>query len=200
MPELIISDNGDGGPWLRIGAYRIDGQSDILDVNFQFDKWTRDELFLNAGTQGNSDASFKYWNHDIGTAITSHSHNIAFPLLTDSQRVYSYRLGNELFDRHWVDNVYIDHTQARVEIGDKSTWNACAHREIQVPSAWSSSSITFIARQGTFSGSGTAYLYVVDSTGAMNSNGYPITIGSGGGTPPPSDTTPPAAPRGLKIN
>ena len=42
---------------------------------------------------------------------------------------------------YW-DDVYIDTTQARVEIGDAPTYAASRHREIQLPTAWSDSSIT----------------------------------------------------------
>ena len=76
-----------------------------------------------------------------------------------------------------VDNIYIDNTPQRVEVGNASTWTACTHREIQIPSAWSSNSITFSVNQGAFTSGQQAYLYVVDSTGAVNASGYPITIG-----------------------
>ncbi|MCD6288604.1 MAG: hypothetical protein J7M12_05765, partial [Candidatus Hydrogenedentes bacterium] len=59
--------------------------------------------------------------------------------------------------------------------GNASTWSACTHREIQIPTAWSNDTITFTVNQGSFP-YGTAYLYVVDSTGAWNENGYPITF------------------------
>jgi len=91
----------------------------------------------------------------------------------------------------YIDDVYIDNTQARVLIGNASTFAASTHREIQIPSAWSDSSITIKVNQGSFVKDNTAYLYVVDANGAVNSSGYPITIESG--APAPS------APKGLHI-
>ncbi|GAH76879.1 unnamed protein product, partial [marine sediment metagenome] len=77
---------------------------------------------------------------------------------------------------YW-DEIYIDTTQSRVEIGNAATWSGCSHREVQIPSSWSSSSVSIDVNTGSFS-NGTAYLYVVDSSGAVNSSGYQITIGS----------------------
>jgi len=65
-----------------------------------------------------------------------------------------------------------------VEIGDAATWSNCDHKEIQIPTSWSSSSIGIDVNTGSFS-NGTAYLYVVDSSGDVNSSGYEITIGGG---------------------
>jgi hypothetical protein len=92
----------------------------------------------------------------------------------------------------YVDDLYIDTTWARVEIGNASTYAASTEREIQIPSAWSDAALALTANLGQFA-NGPAYLYVFDSTGAVNAAGYPVTIG---GTP---DTTPPVAPSGLGI-
>jgi hypothetical protein len=100
----------------------------------------------------------------------------------------------------YYDDIYVQTgTQARVELCAESTWAGKKHCEIQVPSDWSDNSVTLAANQGSFTNGQQAYLYVIDSSGALNSSGYPVTIGSGGGTPPPTDTTPPAAPTGLKV-
>lgn len=73
-----------------------------------------------------------------------------------------------------LDDIYIDDTQARVEIGDGATWSANNHREVQVPSSWSSGSVTITLNQGSFSSFNNLYLYIVDSDGNVNTNGYPL--------------------------
>jgi len=73
----------------------------------------------------------------------------------------------------WFDDLYIASTQARVELGNNSSWSSCTHREIQIPTSWSSNSITVDFNQGTF-GSGTAYLFVVDADGNASA-GYAVT-------------------------
>ena len=76
--------------------------------------------------------------------------------------------------RHDFDDVYIDNTPARVEIGDNENWNACTHREIQIPTAWAEGEITVTVNQGSF-GHGDAYVFVVDNNG-VPSPGHKITI------------------------
>jgi hypothetical protein len=77
----------------------------------------------------------------------------------------------------YLDNVYIDTNWARVEIGNSSTYAASTHREIQIPTSWSDGSIKVTVNAGTFKSGTQAYLYIFDSNGGVNSNGYPITIG-----------------------
>jgi len=83
----------------------------------------------------------------------------------------AYITGNAY--EYW-DNLYIDNTQARVEIGNASTYATCTHREIQIPSAWAAGSITVTANTGSFA-DGAAYLFVIDGDGTASA-GYPITV------------------------
>jgi hypothetical protein len=86
----------------------------------------------------------------------------------------------------WWDNVYIDNTQARVELGNAATYDACTLREIQVPASWSESAVTVNFKQGAFTAGQSAYLFVVSANGTK-SPGFPVTIGgtapSGPGQP-----------------
>ena len=91
----------------------------------------------------------------------------------------------------YIDDMYIDTTPARIEICNSSTWNARTSCEIQPATSWSASSVTFTGNQGSIAASSSRYLYVVDSTGAANSNGYPITFGA--------TTSTLAPPTGLKV-
>lgn len=86
----------------------------------------------------------------------------------------------------WMDDIYVDNTASRVEICTNSTWTARGACEVQIPSAWSASSITATVNQGAFANGATAYLYVVDSTGAVNTSGLPVAFGT-----TQADTTPP---------
>lgn len=84
---------------------------------------------------------------------------------------------------YW-DELYIDITPARVELGNSSTYSACTHREIQIPTAWSDGSVTVKINQGSFADGSTVYLYVIDRNGAVNQTGRAVTLGSGGGVAP----------------
>jgi hypothetical protein len=74
------------------------------------------------------------------------------------------------------DDVFIDYTWARVELGDAPTWQACTVREIQPPQQWADGQITVQLNQGAFRKGQTVYAYVVDATGAVNPIGQAVTI------------------------
>ncbi len=76
---------------------------------------------------------------------------------------------------YW-DDIYIDNSWSRIEIGDASVYDQCTHREMQVPTSWSESSLTAKINTGSFERGATAYIFVVDSSGNP-SDGYQITIG-----------------------
>lgn len=75
---------------------------------------------------------------------------------------------------YW-DDIYIDNSWARVELGDSPIYDSCRHREIQICSTWTDKSIRFKANQGGFD-PGTAYLFVLDEENHPSA-GFPVTIG-----------------------
>jgi hypothetical protein len=102
-----------------------------------------------------------------------------------------------------LDDIYLNNTWARVVVGNNSTYATCTKFDIcpvstqLIPSAgWADGSITCYFNSGDYANGTHVYLYVVDSNGAVNSSGYPITIGSGS----QPDTTPPAAPTGVMVS
>ncbi len=152
-----------------------------LSIIPSINTWYNHEEYLNCGTQGNTDSEYYVWVD--GSEIGTHMPTGTGICLTGTARVYSVFIGH-YFDRSlggtlvaYTDNVYLDITQARVMIGDASTWATCTHREIQYPTAWASGEATITVNRGSFSASDTAYLYVVDSTGTVNTDGYPIKFG-----------------------
>lgn len=94
---------------------------------------------------------------------------------------------------YW-DEIYIDYTRARVEIGNASTWDACTHREIQIPSAWSENSVTVTVNSGSFIPGSQAYVFVVNADGVPAASGFPVVIGNS-----MPDAAFPAAPSNLRI-
>lgn len=88
-------------------------------------------------------------------------------------------------------DIYIDTTQARVEACNQPSWSQCSKREVQPASSWSGSSITFKLMPGQLDLSKPVYIYVVDSSGAVNSTG--VALGAAGEIVP-------AAPTLLSVN
>ena len=84
-------------------------------------------------------------------------------------------------NRMWVDDVYADTTWARVMLGNASTYSSVTRMEPQIPTTWSNGSISVVANTDLFPAGSTAYLYVVDKNGNVNSNGFPVVVGSGSG-------------------
>ncbi len=172
------------------------------------DKWLRVEMYIEESGVGKKDGTFQYWLHEPNAAIRNpiyYDNNLLVNGTSDHLKhiIFGHYAGDGMSSlTTWWDDVFVQvGTQARVEIGDASTWGACTWREIQVPTAWSNSSVNLTVNQGSFNVGDTAYAYVVDSAGSV-STGYPISFGgSGGGTPPGGgDTTPPSSPTGLTVH
>ncbi len=64
-----------------------------------------------------------------------------------------------------LSEIYVDTTRAKVLVGDKSTWQECTLREVQIPTSWSDDAITITANQGAFSSLSGKYLFVMNEDG-----------------------------------
>jgi hypothetical protein len=136
-------------------------------------QWHRIETYLRIGTNAYRDL----WVDgkkiaEISGAFTGDSCDIGYLLIghyfatdTGTPRPWA--------NRYW-DELYVDTTRARVEIGNSPLWSECTHKEIQIPSAWSNTKITVNAHLGTLQSSKQLYLYVIDANGKVNSNGFLI--------------------------
>jgi hypothetical protein len=166
-------------------------------------RWVRSEYINYMGTAGNTDAWWKanfHLNPGVSAITLIVGPSPTGQVINDNAIGWRDIMPEEYMTtafqaKVWTDDIYIDDTQARVELGDKSTWSACTWRDIQPATSWSDNSIQISVNQGRFGSSANAYLYIVDSTGVVNANGYPVSIGSGS-----SDTTAPAAPTGVSVS
>ena len=189
---LVLTDQCVGGDHLLF--YNQGGdQCHAYFTHGSDNAWHRYEFWYSAGT-GNKDGFAYVW---IDGVLQDSCTGLSIDSGLAQMRIGHYQQVGLNLDAY-TDDVYIDKTRARVEVGNASTWSNCSHREIQIPSAWSVNSITFSFNQGSFNDGNTVYVYVVDANGNVNSNGYPIVIGGGGGPPPPPPDTP-NPPTGLKI-
>jgi hypothetical protein len=181
------------------GSALQDEKATLESDAFLFDTWQRIEAYYEKSDTGTENGQFEWRRIGRSSGEVIVSNYTAMTHTADcSDQLWRYLLlghyygnlsGGEGRDmKIYYDDVYLSSTQARVEIGDALTWENCTHREIQVPTAWSSSSITVTVNQGSFKNGDSAYLFVVDGDGNV-SNGYPITIGN----------APPSPPSGLKI-
>jgi len=164
-----------------------------LDYSYFEKNWVHLQMWIEESSMGVSDGTAIFWID--GAKVVDRVDNFRTRNAGSSYwsvlwlgNYYSTRAGDGCAQynpnpdpRAYFDNVYIDTSRARVEIGASSVYDVfeTKHvRDIQIPSSWSDGSITFKVNQGSFNAGDTAYLFVINEDGNVSS-GYPITIGSG---------------------
>lgn len=193
---------GGGSPGRNSGRY---------DTDFKHAQWHRIEMYLKLSNPGGATNGKIQWFVNSVEVVT----NWAYGTYTDgvtratgnTEKIDVFtmlfsgcRYTETNYPLLWQDDIYVDNTRARVEIGDKATWSDNTHREIQLPSAWDVDSITITVNRGSFPSCGTFYLYVVDAdgnvsdqdTGTPGAQGFPIKILDSAGESP-------CPPTGLQI-
>jgi hypothetical protein len=154
--------------------------------------WVRFEAWVDLGTANGNNGRYQTWKNTVEWGATRTGTFITTDCNFEEAYIQHYHATDNatgIVANYYWDELYVDVTRARVELGNASTWAASTHREIQVPSAWADGSITATINRGSFQPDQSVYLFVVDDAG-VPSPGYAVTIGSGG-TQPPADTTPP---------
>lgn len=137
--------------------------------------WRHFIIFRKAGTSETEDGSEWIFANDVELINTSAMYNYHAELSPDwtNLRLSYYCANYPSSDIYFqYDDVFVDDTWQSVWIGDASTWAACTHREIQPATAWAADSITVTANQGSFATLEGTYVYVVDSDGNVNTNGF----------------------------
>jgi len=90
----------------------------------------------------------------------------------------------------YIDDVYVDTSWARVELGNASTYAQSTQREVLVPTSWGGSKVEVTVPVNGFTAGQTAYLYVTDQNNVTQSAGFPVVVGAGAGQKVPQ---PPSA-------
>lgn len=160
------------GQWVRDDTWSVLGHDNTADGTIGIWRDGKQQAYRTDVVTKNSDSSSSFYNQ------------VFLPYYTESASRTVY-----------VGDIYIDNTLSRVEVCTGSTWSNRGSCEIQIPTAWNSDGInvTVKVNQGAFANSSSKYLYIVDSTGAANSNGHAVTFGTS------SSTTFLAAPTNLTI-
>jgi hypothetical protein len=188
-----------------LSKFDMDGDvSWVWDKPVRWSLWAKGNGASSSGTdgmfQGVSDSGHVTRSYKNYKPWFNSSHTVR---AWDRINLIGYaRSGTSYSSGHnWViDDVYLasgPNAAARIEIGNKSSYSSCTNLAISTVDSWSSTSIKATVRSGRFPTGTNAYLYVIDGSNVPNSQGYPVTIGSGGtaATPPPISKpgTPPGA-------
>lgn len=151
-----------------------------------YGKWMKFEIYLKQSSPGTANGAYKVWitepgkprvlqlNRDpVQTRGTSNSYSqftFVGAYCDSSPADRKYRI--------YADDFYFDNTQARVELGNASTYANSTITEVQPATSWSASGISVSLNQGALPTGSTAYIYVIDAAGSVNSSGYPVIVGS----------------------
>ena len=198
FPHIANFNHGESGTHTH---YFQNSRSSPLSSNTQYfsdnymvdDTWHHMMLAVDIGTAGSSDGSWYAWMNEEGRAYTTISQSNVMVVGAADGTIDAIKLDNYIGNCDdaggtvecadpteidlYYDDIYIDNSWARVEIGDAATYANCTHREIQIPTAWSSTEITAIANYGSFNDGEQVYLFVVDEDGEASSGYGPILLG-----------------------
>ncbi len=155
-------------------------------VNPTAGKWSKVEMAIKASA--GSDGYVKQW--EDGTLVMDYAGPTdKFPGNGRDIAIGGYaRMQGFTSNWRYFDDVYLDTTLARVVLADKPSLKDATIIENQIPITWSDGSITATVNLGQFTQGQTAYLFVVDATGAVSATGTPVTAGGTAAqpNPPPS--------------
>ncbi|GAA5218535.1 hypothetical protein GCM10025776_29520 [Corallincola platygyrae] len=76
-----------------------------------------------------------------------------------------------------VSEIYLDYTFQRIMIGDAPNWSEVKHAEIQLPTEWTPTNISFNLDQGSFEKvTGSLFVYVFDKGNLVNETGFKLCL------------------------
>ncbi len=177
-----FNSGGDCSGWYRSSAVGCTGNYAIppqgLGGSVFTDQWDRWEWHADMGslarwrTWSNQELKLDMYGNVFDNSSCSNIESVYFSSY--------YGIGGDCpEDAHgwWYwDEVYVDNTQARVEVCDRAMKSQATHCEIQIPhTTWNGSSIHFRVNKGSFSEGATVYLFVIESAGTA-SNGFPVSL------------------------
>ena len=170
-----------GGVWAN-RSYAIAGNDQLYikyieptKPTFEKGAWSNWKIWIKGGF--NDDGEVKFWEV-ISSGINSLINDTGVDTLKDGgafEQVNINGFGRLTNDCHpTFDDIYIAvgaNAQARIEIGNNSTYSDCTKTSICVVTSWSDTAIQFVSYQGSFSNNETCYLFVIDSDGTASA-GY----------------------------
>lgn len=158
------------------------GSTRIEDIE---NEWVRFEVYLVQSTPNVPDGKYKMWVHRPSSPVPSILLDLngdAYITRTTTKTWRQWHFGSYFAKDNptdaralvYIDDLYFDTTQARVEIGNAPNWTAVTHREIQVPTSWADTSVQVTLNKGSFGSLNDTYLYIVNADGTANPVGFPL--------------------------
>lgn len=159
------------------GGNPVGGSYDTTDYGppypAQDSRWYRMEIEATLSSVNGTDGSYDVRLHDpsgggpIASNITA---GMSYQTDTRKYRWFiwqNYNGNGQTASDVWIDDPFIQvGSFARVELADSATWSSRTFSEIQYPTAWSDTGITFTYNKGGFGSGATAYAHVVRADGS----------------------------------
>ncbi len=149
-------------------------------LNFTYENdgvWEQHVVLLKAGTSGVADGSAIVYRDGVKledtTAMTTWQTPTEWKKFTIGWDVVNYDTGQWTM---YTDDIALDNSWLQVFMGDSATWAACTKRVFQQQTNRTDTNIGITVNQDTWSLGQTAYVYVMDSGGSVNSSGYSFTF------------------------
>lgn len=170
--------------WYINGNESDPGYKNYTTVDFNKGEWKRLSVWLKGSTSSSSnDGEVKFWElTDTGTVTRESDVGVNTLKATGTwDRVRPNGYGRQT-DTCIVsfDDIYIAsgaNAQARVEIGNASTYLGSTELTILTPTDWDDTEISATVNAGTFEQYDNGYLYITDADG-NTSDGFPVTFES----------------------
>jgi hypothetical protein len=159
-----------------------------LAVNPMAGQWAKVEVAVKITNQ--TDGYIKLWeNGALKVNYLGPTDKYPGTARNDGIGGYTRAYGSGNNWRYFAD-AYLDYTLARVVLANSPNLSTATVVEPQIPTNWSASSISVSVNLGKFTAGQTAYMFVVDSTGAASGTGMAVTVGgtASGSSPLPPPT------------
>lgn len=186
---LLNVNTGNQGSNKYIRVWEANGGTGDMRMS-----WTNTEIYL-ASLRGHSRSNViaRQWNHmevfidQINQTLkTKVNGQVDFEgTYTDaadregrapSIGLIGFDSNQEMFQKVWMDDIYMDNSFQRVVLANSPSYNAVTHEEVQYVESWTSSQIKFTPNFGSLDRQVEAYIYVFDQNGIPNAEG--ILLGS----------------------
>ncbi len=178
--NFVMATRGYAGPNIQYYAEHVSNPQGGYFENVN--NWTKGvwhciQFQFGDSSVGGNDGNIKVWLD--GVQVLNDVDLMTRDQFSQLKRPYilgffnSWSDGGTDRDDFFIDDAYIDNSWARVEVGNNAVYNSCTHREVQIPTAWSSSSVTVDVNAGSFVAGDALYLFVVNDQG-VPSSGFPL--------------------------
>lgn len=178
LTDYIVNDDDDGVTRSIISP-DVNGNNaywEIKSINPMAGTWAKIEVEVKHSSQNDGFINLRE-NGILKIYYVGPTDKYAGSIRSMAIGGYSRGYGNANQWRYFAD-AYLDDTLARVVLANSPTLSTASIVEVQIPTAWSASSISASVNLGKFTPGQTAYLFVVDSAGTPSTVGTRVTVGA----------------------